>query len=58
MALTKLLDTSLTYNRKTQQKSHMSDILPKAPPISAPFVGIFTLTIPQSEPNGLERDSI
>lgn len=25
---------------------------PKAPPISAPFVGIFTLTIPQSEPLG------
>lgn len=25
---------------------------PKAPPISAPFVGIFTLTIPQSDPDG------
>ena len=25
---------------------------PKAPPISAPLVGIFTLTIPQSEPVG------
>lgn len=25
---------------------------PKAPPISAPFVGILTLTIPQSEPFG------
>ena len=25
---------------------------PKAPPISAPFVGMFTLTIPQSEPDG------
>ena len=25
---------------------------PKAPPISAPDVGIFTLTIPQSEPLG------
>ena len=28
--------------------------LPKAPPISAPLVGIFTLTIPQSDPNGLK----
>lgn len=27
---------------------------PKAPPISAPFVGIFTLTIPQSDPFGLK----
>ena len=25
---------------------------PKAPPISAPLVPIFTLTIPQSDPNG------
>lgn len=25
---------------------------PNAPPISAPFVGILTLTIPQSEPAG------
>lgn len=25
---------------------------PKAPPISAPFVGMLTLTIPQSEPEG------
>lgn len=25
---------------------------PKAPPISAPLVGIFTFTIPQSEPFG------
>ena len=32
--------------------------LPKAPPISAPFVGIFTFTIPQSEPNGLPRRKI
>lgn len=28
--------------------------LPKAPPISAPLVGIFTLTIPQSDPFGLK----
>ena len=28
--------------------------LPKAPPISAPLVGMFTLTIPQSDPNGLQ----
>jgi len=27
---------------------------PKAPPISAPFVGIFTFTIPQSLPVGLQ----
>ena len=26
---------------------------PKAPPISAPFVGMFTFTIPQSDPLGL-----
>lgn len=28
---------------------------PNAPPISAPLVGIFTFTIPQSEPNGLHK---
>ena len=28
--------------------------LPNAPPISAPLVGMFTLTIPQSEPLGLK----
>ena len=28
---------------------------PKAPPISAPEVGMFTLTIPQSLPLGLKR---
>ena len=28
--------------------------VPKAPPISAPLVGMLTLTIPQSEPAGLE----
>lgn len=28
---------------------------PKAPPISAPFVGMFTLTIPQSLPRGLHQ---
>lgn len=27
---------------------------PKAPPISAPFVGMFTFTIPQSLPCGLQ----
>ena len=32
--------------------------LPKAPPISAPLVGIFTLTIPQSDPNGLKDSNI
>ena len=29
--------------------------LPKAPPISAPLVGMLTFTIPQSEPKGLCR---
>ena len=29
--------------------------LPKAPPISAPLVGMFTLTRPQSDPNGLQN---
>ena len=28
--------------------------LPKAPPISAPLVGILTFTMPQSEPFGLK----
>ncbi|WVZ19736.1 hypothetical protein V8G54_007058 [Vigna mungo] len=28
---------------------------PKAPPISAPFVGIFAFTIPQSLPRGLHH---
>ena len=27
--------------------------IPNAPPISAPLVGILTLTIPQSDPRGL-----
>ncbi len=29
--------------------------IPKAPPISAPLVGMLTLTIPQSEPFGLQN---
>ena len=29
--------------------------VPKAPPISAPLVGMLTFTIPQSDPLGLER---
>ena len=29
-------------------------VIPNAPPISAPLVGIFTLTIPQSDPFGLQ----
>lgn len=29
--------------------------LPNAPPISAPLVGMLTLTIPQSDPNGLGK---
>jgi hypothetical protein len=33
------------------------DDIPKAPPISAPLVGMFTFTIPQSEPNGLVRST-
>lgn len=28
---------------------------PNAPPISAPLVGMLTLTIPQSEPLGLQQ---
>lgn len=31
---------------------------PKAPPISAPFVGMFTFTIPQSLPCGLHDNQI
>jgi len=30
---------------------------PKAPPISAPLVGMFTFTIPQSDPLGLHQDA-
>lgn len=35
----------------------MCEYVPKAPPISAPLVGMLTLTIPQSEPLGLKRDN-
>ena len=30
---------------------------PNAPPISAPLVGILTLTIPQSDPKGLQNQT-
>ena len=29
-------------------------VIPNAPPISAPLVGMFTLTMPQSDPFGLQ----
>ena len=47
------------YNHRTLKSAGLALYdLPKAPPISAPLVGIFTLTIPQSDPNGLKDSNI
>lgn len=46
-------DTRGFQHLKDEEKN-ISNI-PKAPPISAPLVGMLTLTIPQSDPFGLQR---
>lgn len=46
---------NLYYNRFKIVFLYISSDIPKAPPISAPFVGMLTFTRPQSDPDALHQ---